>query len=194
MLTDFLVIITILFWIVIPIFWIPVHFAIKFFKKLGLLTYLVPVVAWMPIAYLIYKNRIYLLQFRVDLPISLNISGALFLLFGIFLHIWTARLLGLWGIIGVPEVYYAVKERLVTEGPFSVVRHPTYLAHTFIFLGVFLVTGVISVGIMVLLDFIIVNAVIIPLEEKELLSRFGEEYKVYKKNIPARFFPWFRGK
>ena len=77
----------------------------------------------------------------------------------------------------------------MAEGPFSIVRHPTYLAHTLIFSGVFLITEVTSVGIITLLDFIIINTIIIPLEEKELLSRFGEDYEFYKKKVPSRFFP-----
>ena len=37
-------------------------------------------------------------------------------------------------------------------------------------------------------DFIIVALVIIPMEEKELLQRFGEEYRVYMTQTP-RFIP-----
>ena len=40
----------------------------------------------------------------------------------------------------------------------------------------------------------VMNSVIIPLEEKELVDRFGEEYASYKKTVPSQFFPWFRRK
>jgi protein-S-isoprenylcysteine O-methyltransferase Ste14 len=59
--------------------------------------------------------------------------------------------------------------------------------------GVFLLTGVIAVGVVTMFDFLVVNAVIIPLEERELLSRFGEEYVQYKKRVP-RYFPAIRKK
>jgi len=190
-LNDLLALMTIIFWPVIPLFWIPVHFATSFFKRLGLFSYIIPVILWSPVAYLIYRNGAFLIQYKIDLPLLLNIAGLFLLILGTLLHIWTARLLGLAGIIGVPEISTKIHGKLVTGGPFLVVRHPTYLAHSLIFSGVFLMTGVITVGILTLVDLIIVNLIIITLEEKELLIRFGNEYKSYKERVPSRFFPWF---
>jgi protein-S-isoprenylcysteine O-methyltransferase Ste14 len=188
---DFLVIITLMFWPVIPLFWIPVHFAVHFFRKRGLAVYLLPVFTWLPLAFLIYQNRAFLLQYKFALHILASVAGWFLFVSGVFLHIWTARLLGLLGIIGVPEVWSKVKENLISKGPFSVVRHPTYFAHTLIFSGVFLITGSVPVLILTVFDLAVVNTVIIPLEEKELADRFGEEYISYKKSVPSRFFPWF---
>jgi protein-S-isoprenylcysteine O-methyltransferase Ste14 len=151
-----------------------------------------PLITWLPWACLVYQSQIFLLNFKINLPVVLNIVGFPFLIFGLLLHIWTAWLLGLRGIIGLPEISTRIKENLVAGGPFSLVRHPTYLAHTLIFSGVFLITGVIAIGIITLLDFIIINTIIIPLEEKELLSRFGKDYELYKKKVPSRFFPLIR--
>ena len=186
---DLLAIMTIMFWPVIPLFWIPVHLATGFFKRLGFLTYIMPLITWLPLAYLIYQNRGFILKSRLDLPLVLNLAGILFLIAGTLLHTWTVRLLGLWGITGVPEISSKQSEKLVAEGPFTVVRHPTYLAHTLIFSGVFLITGAVSVAIVTILDYIIVNTIIIPLEEQELLNRFGEGYRLYKEEVPSRFFP-----
>jgi len=187
---DFLALMTIMFWPVIPLFWIPVHFATNVFRKLGLLTYAMPLITWLPLAFLIYRNRAFLLQSKVELPLIFNIMGVPLFVCGILLHVWTTRLLGILGIIGVPEISAGVKENLVAKGPFSIVRHPTYLAHTLIFLGVFLATESTAIGVITLVDFIIVNTVIIPLEESELEKRFGKDYALYKKRVPSRFFPW----
>jgi len=186
--TDLLALITIIFWSVIPLFWIPIHGAIKIFKKLGLFTYVIPLITWLPLAYLIYKNRAFLLQFTIDFPTVLNITGIPLLALGTLLHIWAGWILGLWGLTGLPEISHRVKGKLVTEGPFSFVRHPVYLAHTLLFSGVFLMTEVIATGITTVLDFLLVHLLIIPMEERELLSRFGEEYKRYRDKVP-RFFP-----
>lgn len=175
-------------WPVVPLFWIPVHGFSRIFKKLGTLTYIMPLITWPIVAYLIYNNRILLLQFKLDLHMILNITGIFFLLSGAMLHIWTGRLLGIWGLMGLPEISAKVRGRLVTELPFSIVRHPTYLAHTMMFLGVFLITGVAAVGVVTVIDFIAINILIIPLEDKELLTRFGEDYMTYKQKVPA-FFP-----
>lgn len=186
--TDLLAFITIILWPVIPLFWIPVHGLSKIFKKLGLFTYIMPLATWLPFVYIIYQNRIFLLQFKIDLLVTLNIIGILLFVIGTLLHIWTGLLLGLWGLVGLPEISTLIKSRLVKEGPFSVVRHPTYLAHTLMFSGIFLMTEVITVFILTLLDFILINLLIIPLEERELSIRFGEEYRLYIKNVP-QFFP-----
>jgi protein-S-isoprenylcysteine O-methyltransferase Ste14 len=185
---DFLALITIIFWPVIPLFWIPVHGFSRILKRLGLITYLLPLVTWLPLAYLLFSIKNFLLQFKVELPFILSISGTPLLVLGILLHIWTGKLLGLWGLIGLPEVYTRIKGKLVTEGPFSVVRHPTYFAHTLIFSGVFLITRVVSVGIITIIDIFLIHMFIIPLEEKELLNRFGEEYRLYRERV-SKYFP-----
>jgi len=185
---DLLALITIIIWPVVPLFWIPVHCATKVFRRLGPLTYLMPLITWIPLAAFFYTHRAYLLGFKTDFPVAVRIAGALFLLLGTSLHIWTGNLLGLRGLTGLPEISPRTGGRLVTEGPFSVVRHPTYLAHTLMFLGIFLFTGVIGVGAVTLLDFLMINLVVIPLEDRELLQRFGKEYAQYKEITPG-FFP-----
>ncbi len=186
--TDLLALITIILWTVIPLFWIPVHGLSKIFKRLGLLTYIMPLITWLPLAYLIYQNRIFILQYKIGIPVSLKIIGIILLTTGTLLHIWTGKLLGPWGLVGLPEISAIIKSRFVREGPFSVVRHPTYLAHTLMFSGIFLMTEVLIVFILTLLDFILINLFIIPLEERELSIRFGEEYRLYIRKVP-RFFP-----
>lgn len=185
---DLIALITIILWPVVPLFWIPVHGLSRIFKRLGLLTYIMPLTTWPPLAYLIYTQRDFLLHYKTELPFFINITGIVFLIAGTLLHLWTGKLLGLWGLMGLPEISTKAKSKLVTEGAFSVVRHPTYLAHTLMFLGVFLVTEVIAVGVITLLDSIIINAVIIPLEDKELLNRFGDDYRKYKEEVYG-FFP-----
>jgi protein-S-isoprenylcysteine O-methyltransferase Ste14 len=185
---DLLAFITILVWPAVPLFWIPVHGFPKFFRKLDVLTYIVPLVLWLPLAYFFFTYSDLLLSFRVELPPVVKTAGLLFFVAGTTLHLWTGKLLGFKGLIGLPEISSKVKSRLVMEGPFLVVRHPTYLAHTLLFAGVFLITGVITVGVVTLLDFIIMNVVVIPLEDRELESRFGRQYEEYRKRVRS-FFP-----
>jgi protein-S-isoprenylcysteine O-methyltransferase Ste14 len=184
---DLLAFMTIALWPVIPLFWIPVHGLSRIFKKLGLLTYVVPLFTWLPLAYLIFRNRELLLSWKIDIPIGLRTLGFILSVIGTSLHVWTGKLLGLWGLIGLPEISKRIEGNIVTKGPFSVVRHPTYLAHTLMFSGVFLITGAVTVGIITFIDFLLVYALIIPLEEKELLNRFGKDYNLYKQKVPKLF-------
>ncbi|MBI5639150.1 MAG: isoprenylcysteine carboxylmethyltransferase family protein [Nitrospirae bacterium] len=186
--TDILALITIIVWPVVPLFWIPVHGFPKVFRRLGLFTYVTPLLMWLPLGYLIYTKRAFLLGYTLSLPLIMRAAGLLCLAAGTGLHIWTAKLLGLWGLMGLPEISLKIKGGLVTEGPFSVVRHPTYLAHTLMFTGVFLITEVAAVGVVTLFDLILINAIVIPLEDRELTQRFGTEYEEYKKKVP-RYLP-----
>lgn len=185
---DLLAFASVAVWPVIPLFWIPVHAFRRIFRKLGVLTYLVPFLLWLPAAYLIYEHRDFILRYRIGLPEFMNISGIVLFILGLGLQLWTVKLLGLPAIMGLPELTPKVKGRLVKEGAFSIVRHPTYLSHTVMFGGVFFLTEVIAVGVVVVLDFILVHTVIIPLEDKELSERFGDEYREYKNKVPS-FFP-----
>lgn len=189
-----LALITLIVWPVIPLFWIPVHLFPNAFKKLRLFTYVVPLITWVPVAFLLYGYRDVLLHYRADIYIIIRLAGLALLIAGTGIHIWTGKLLSVWGLIGLPEVYERFESRLVTNGAFSFVRHPTYLAHTLMFTGVFLATGVISVAVLTVLDLLAVTLVIIPYEEKELLQRFGEDYRNYMRNVPGFLPRMIKGK
>lgn len=49
-------------------------------------------------------------------------------------------------------------------------------------------TGYTGTGVLALLDFLSSYFVITKLEEKELLDRFGNDYRKYRKRVP-KFFP-----
>lgn len=175
-------------WPAIPLFWVPVHCAPAFFRRLGLFTYVLPAVTWLPLAYVLFTMRDSLLGSRIALTPLVNGFGALLLLIGIGLQVWTAVLLRL-QIMGMPEVSNAAAGKMITAGPFAVVRHPTYLSHTLMLLGSFLWTEVTALFFATVIDALVVNAVIIPLEERELQKRFGKEYEAYRRQVPNRILP-----
>lgn len=189
---DLVALITIILWPVIPLFWIPLHCSPGIFRKIGLFTYLTPLVAWFPLALVLILHREFIVRFKTDPGVILNFLGILLLILGTVLHIRTGSLLSLRGLAGLSEISTGREGRLVKAGPYSVVRHPTYLAHTLMFSGLFLMTGIVAVGIVTVLDFVIVNLVIIPLEERELITRFGEDYRRYMQTVP-RLLPSRRG-
>jgi len=186
--TDLLAIAAIMFWALVPLFWIPVHGLSAFFKKIGIFTYFTPLITWLPIAGLIYTNRTWILGHRIELPAALHALGWVIFIFGLLLQLWTLRVLGGLRIIGLPEVTKLMENKVITSGPFSVIRHPTYASHTIMFAGIFLISGVLAVGLITLLDMIIINAFVIPLEDRELIERFGDEYREYRDRVSA-FFP-----
>ena len=188
--TDLLALITLLIWPVIPLFWVPVHCRPDLFRRLGIFTYLVPFFTWLPVAWLMYISRETILSYHLALPLFLSGLGVLLFALGAALQTWTLLLLTPRVITGMPEVMNTVKAGITRRGPFSRIRHPTYLSHTMMLAGVFFWTGSVAVGIATIVDAFVVNAVIIPLEERELLKRFGAAYEKYCRDVSRRFLPW----
>jgi len=97
--------------------------------------------------------------------------------------------LGAWlGIKGVQETTLRVAEthrteKIVTEGVYSVVRHPQYLGGLLAHVGIsFLLSAWYSLLVTPLMIFLVY--LISWKEEEELVREFGKEYDDYKKNVP----------
>ncbi len=127
-------------------------------------------------------------------PLNLSFYGADFLqLFSVFLvllapiiFLWSARVLGQYMR---PEIEVREKHELVTRGPYSRIRHPTYtgtllvdLGATLLFFNIILVLGFLARVAMAYKRAVL---------EEELLSSpdgFGESYKQYMQGT-GRFLP-----
>ncbi len=74
---------------------------------------------------------------------------------------------------------------LLKDGPYSITRNPLYLGNLFNLAGVIIamnlsfLISLLSFSIFFLIYFLIILA-----EEKFLEEKFGEEYIIYKKNVP----------
>jgi len=76
---------------------------------------------------------------------------------------------------------------LLTEGIYAKIRHPRYVETT-LFVLAYALFGNYLAGYVVSLMTIVCLYLIVLLEEKELLERFGEEYAEYIRRVP-RFIP-----
>ena len=63
---NFLALVTLIAWPVVPLFWIPVHLFSRFFRKIKLLTYIMPLFIWLPVACLTYQYRDFLLHYKIN--------------------------------------------------------------------------------------------------------------------------------
>jgi protein-S-isoprenylcysteine O-methyltransferase Ste14 len=178
-------------WPGIPMVLIQLHSFPNFWRKLGVWTYLVWLLEWLPIAYVINSFQSVLLQNEIAFHPAVIALGVSCIIAGILLHSWTAKLLGIKSTVGYTELKPEREKSnggLITSGPFSVVRHPSYGAHSLILVGTFLITGITAVGIMAIIDLLIAYFVTMELEERELLERFGDQYREYRMKVP-KFFP-----
>jgi protein-S-isoprenylcysteine O-methyltransferase Ste14 len=78
----------------------------------------------------------------------------------------------------------ANEQHLITSGIWARVRHPVYLGHLCEMLAWSMGTGL--AVLFVLTAFAVVTGlVMIRLEDKELRTRFGAEYALYRGRVPA---------
>ena len=124
---------------------------------------------------------------KIDFPGWLRWFGALTGLAGCALFAFTHAALGKnWS--GVLEI--AKDHRLVTNGPYRLVRHPMYSAFFMMGIGVLLLSANWFVGGVNLLAVTYMYVVRVLDEEKMMLDQFGEEYKVYMTRT-GRLVPQF---
>jgi protein-S-isoprenylcysteine O-methyltransferase Ste14 len=122
---------------------------------------------------------------------SLMILGGILLALGLSLAAWTMWLFAHRGK-GTAAPWNPPK-KLVVEGPYAYVRNPmitsvfmmqiaeALLLNSWVILGLF---GLFLLGNMLYFPFF---------EEKDLEKRFGDDYRIYKRNVPRwipRFTPW----
>lgn len=175
-------------WPLIPLFFLQVHSKPSFWRKVGVYTYLVVLLEMVPVIIIVVTFQGFLLGQELTVGPFLMLGGLLLAL-GLSLNAWTAKLLGWKSLVAYSELKPQTGPRRPVEaGPFSLVRHPTYLAHTLLFVGVFLMTGFAGTGALAVIDFFNSYFLIIPLEERELTSRFRGAYRRYQNRVP-KFFP-----
>lgn len=119
--------------------------------------------------------------------IFLKVLGFLLLCSGFILLVWSYTL-----IIRIGKGYtieffgkslLPVTKKLVTEGPYSQIRHPVALGYLSILLGIALTKNTLS-GVLILFPLMVVLSVLylVFFEERFLDKRFKEEFKAYKRN------------
>jgi protein-S-isoprenylcysteine O-methyltransferase Ste14 len=119
------------------------------------------------------------------------ITGVGFILAGLFLLYQTIRLFATVGDGTLAP--WEPTQKLVVVGVYRYVRNPMISGVLSILIGEVLISG----SIALLVYFVLVatlNLIYMPLsEEPGLLERFGDDYRVYKQNVPAwipRRTPW----
>ena len=113
--------------------------------------------------------------------VSIHIIGLLLTLAGATLAIWARVVLGTnWsGLVTVKE-----NHALITNGPYTWVRHPIYSGLLLALLGTALVQGKVVYLIVISLAAVALW-VKLRTEERFMYETFGEEYRYYHQNVKA---------
>lgn len=113
--------------------------------------------------------------------VVLNILGFLLLMVAAFGRTWASLF-----IAGHKN------SRVVTDGPYSIVRHPLYLFSLMGFVGAGLVLESVIVVAGLVAVFTITHRPAMQSEEQRLLRLFGDEYRQYMERVP-RMIPRLAG-
>ncbi|MBM2813075.1 MAG: putative protein-S-isoprenylcysteine methyltransferase [Chloroflexi bacterium] len=77
---------------------------------------------------------------------------------------------------------------LVTSGPYRWIRHPLYTTGIALFLAIGLIAASWFILLFGLITVASIQIVVIPIEERELLTKFGQEYRHYMQRT-GRLLP-----
>jgi protein-S-isoprenylcysteine O-methyltransferase Ste14 len=118
-------------------------------------------------------------------PAAIYAAGSILIILSIGLIAWVLRA----NKFASKVVYKQEGQQLITEGPYSIVRHPFYTFMSFFCVGLPWMIGSPVWGL-------IPSVLAIPVlvwrtyhEEEFLLEVFGPEYEQYRQDVPSRMFP-----
>ena len=168
---------------VVITFWVVIHGGSKQWRKrspemaysfAGFYILVVILLAW--------SYRISLLGADLGFNLLLFVIGTLIYIASFVLWKPVKKHLDFKTFAGVPEVTDQ-KIELIQDGPFAIVRHPRYLMVAIGVAGWCLMSnyaGAYLIGLLSIAGLFL----IVWLEERDLVMRFGDEYRAYQKQVP----------
>jgi protein-S-isoprenylcysteine O-methyltransferase Ste14 len=170
------------------VFWLVIHSKIDRWRRVGIKAYWIGGLAWPAISIPILYYREALFAVRWTPPVWLIVAGILAFVLGVMVAVQASRVIPKKTLVGLPELKPATnKQPLMNTGIYGRTRNPIYLAHSLFIFAMAAMTGFAASWALLAID-----AIVLPLmiraEEKELLKRYGSEYREYMARIP-RLFP-----
>jgi protein-S-isoprenylcysteine O-methyltransferase Ste14 len=115
------------------------------------------------------------------------LAGAVLALTGALFAAWAKFRLGR---LFSPQLGVQEDHRLITTGPYAVVRHPIYLGLIDFIIGTALFINDVGLLLVALL-FVLYFTAQLRVEERLFAAHFGGEWQEYRMRVPA-LFPWKR--
>ena len=143
------------------------HFCYRYRQYVSMALLIVSIIAARPIT----TNR--------TAEISLNVAAFALVLIGGSIRSWA---MGYHTWRRVRES--APKRRLISAGPYALVRNPLYLGTLLISAGIALMSGSVIIMVTYLMVFWLGYYAIILWEESSLITQFGESYRGYFGSVP----------
>jgi len=174
------------------LFWLVIHPWVRWWRRWGpLRTYFVVFPAMTAVGALLFRFREPLLGTNLGTNWGLVAVAAVMYAGVTWLEFQYWRHLSFATLVGIPELSPRGQQqgRLMQEGIYGVVRHPRYLSA-----GVSVIANALFINYaglyLVVLLLVPVGYLMIVLEERELIERFGEEYRTYQRGVPRLIPRW----
>jgi protein-S-isoprenylcysteine O-methyltransferase Ste14 len=175
------------------VIWLLIHPFIGFWRRLGpgaSYAVLVPVMAGLGGVAYGFQASLLAVEYGTRWPL-VGLAVPL-LLVSLVIRRHHRRHLDLGTLAGIPELTPGGRSgTLLTEGIYARVRHPRYLEALVGGLALALFANYLA-GYVLVTGLVLTAAVVVRLEERELIARFGESYLEYSARVP-RFWPRPRG-
>lgn len=194
---DFRYVLAVLLWMAFPpafVFWISIHGLYPLWQKAGLkLTYSMNliIVALLMVFIFLWKERVVTGDLGLN-AICTVVAIVLWICCG-FIEKQTRTHLSFKMLVGIPEVNpHHPESKLLQDGIYARIRNPRYVMVFLSLTGWSLYINYAGMYLLLLVVMAMIYIVVL-LEERELRSRFGDEYMEYCKKVP-RFIPALFGK
>ena len=171
------------------LWWFVIHPFVGFWRRIGphgAFTFVVLLLLGGMAALFAVRERL----MGTDLGTNWALVGLAVPLVAVAVWIATARRkhLTMWILVGAPELEAGGKGgKLLTEGPYSLIRNPRYVEIVLGTLAYVLFANWTGPYVVTAVSILAIHGVVL-LEERELADRFGEEYEAYKARVP-RYIP-----
>lgn len=168
------------------LFWLVIHPWARAWRRLGpMRTYLIVLPPVVALGAVLFRVRGRLLG--VDLGMNGSLISIALVLYSVmtWLELQYWRQLSIPTLIGIPELSRGEhgKGKLLKDGVYGAVRHPRYLSAGIGVVANALIINHVGMYALILLLFP-AGFVMLLFEERELVGRFGEQYRQYQREVP----------
>jgi protein-S-isoprenylcysteine O-methyltransferase Ste14 len=166
------------------LYWLVIHGWARWWRRWGpSRTYLTVLPALAALGVLLFQVRGQLLG--ADLGTNWLLIGIalVFSCLMTLLELQYWRQISISTLVGIPELSQDRKGRLLREGIYGVVRHPRYLSAGIGMMANALIVNYLGLYIL-LLSALVPGSLMLVLEERELVDRFGDAYLEYQRDVP----------
>jgi protein-S-isoprenylcysteine O-methyltransferase Ste14 len=190
-LADLVAVLLVLIYPGVFLFWFVIHLNIEYWRRLGKRSYWVACSVWPAtwIPLIAFREEIF--RPRIAMPAFIVIIGMAAAIGAAYVGRQAAKVIRVRTLVGIPELEPEKNRQPILEtGIYGRTRNPIYLAHWLIVLAAAAVTGMVANWVLFITDCVVLPLLILA-EERELLKRYGPEFRSYMKRVP-RFFPQMR--